>query len=416
MLSGDNGILQKTTDAKILTEKASGLEQIKIGVLGSFDKTSSLNILSLNNNLKNISGLKYKGNNLSESNKIESLPATVELNGNLYKINIDGSVENKNPIIIPDGLTIGSSVTYEPTGGTYTWDYEYATSTRSGNQELDSTSTGHDRITNWKVFKIDEDEGKIQLIPSNYDGNRTRVLFQGAQGYNNAVQLLDEACSALYAYPLKGITARSIDLEDINPLIDPDILTTAKNNNNFNIQASNAYEKGKSFYPRIYEEENKSVINGNEKTGGLGQSTPGSKKYNRDEATSLTSGQTEYTNSQVGFNLAKVNIQPYNTYYEGISWNNSNNFLDSLQESGVASTYASMLNISKYWIASRYVNASNYDCKFGIYQISGGTLDYYVMFGPGSDLDHYDQTWLLPVTTLDVSLLEKDGQNYKVNL
>ena len=164
MLSGDNGILQKTTDAKILTEKASGLEQIKIGVLGSFDKTSSLNILSLNNNLKDISGLKYKGNNLSESNKIESLPATVELNGNLYKINIDGSVENKNPIIIPDGLTIGSSVTYEPTGGTYTWDYEYATSTRSGNQELDSTSTGHDRITNWKVFKIDEDEGEIQLV------------------------------------------------------------------------------------------------------------------------------------------------------------------------------------------------------------------------------------------------------------
>lgn len=41
------------------------------------------------------------------------------------------------------------------------------------------------------------------------------MKLQGAQGYNNGVYLLNEACSYLYGNEEKGIKARSINIEDI---------------------------------------------------------------------------------------------------------------------------------------------------------------------------------------------------------
>ena len=41
------------------------------------------------------------------------------------------------------------------------------------------------------------------------------VRLYGAQGYNNAVYLLNELCSQLYSDSSKEITARSINIDDI---------------------------------------------------------------------------------------------------------------------------------------------------------------------------------------------------------
>ena len=49
---------------------------------------------------------------------------------------------------------------------------------------------GADRIVTWEVFKIDEENGEIQLVPTT---TKTRVKLKGANGYNNAVQLLNAA-------------------------------------------------------------------------------------------------------------------------------------------------------------------------------------------------------------------------------
>lgn len=63
------------------------------GIDGTIDKEQ------LNKNLKNINGLTYNGNALSDSNKIADLPATVTLNGYDIVINANGGVE-KIPEII----------------------------------------------------------------------------------------------------------------------------------------------------------------------------------------------------------------------------------------------------------------------------------------------------------------------------
>ena len=58
MLSGDNSILQKATDAKTNTEKANEKEQIQIEVLGSYNESGELKIATVNANIKNnISGV-----------------------------------------------------------------------------------------------------------------------------------------------------------------------------------------------------------------------------------------------------------------------------------------------------------------------------------------------------------------------
>ena len=80
-ITGENGILSKATSARDNNAKASAEERVKTEVLGSYGRDGKLSLDDLNNNLKNVDGLKYNGNTITESNKIESLPATVNVDG-----------------------------------------------------------------------------------------------------------------------------------------------------------------------------------------------------------------------------------------------------------------------------------------------------------------------------------------------
>ena len=80
-ITGENGILSKATNARDNNAKASAEERVKTEVLGSYGSDGKLSLDDLNNNLKNVDGLKYNGNTITESNKIESLPATVNVDG-----------------------------------------------------------------------------------------------------------------------------------------------------------------------------------------------------------------------------------------------------------------------------------------------------------------------------------------------
>ena len=97
MLTGENGILNKATTAKQKTEEATAEEKVKLEVGGSFGEDGKLDIDLLNENLrKNIDGLTYNGKaitekGVAEENRIDSLPATVELDGYEIIINENGS-------------------------------------------------------------------------------------------------------------------------------------------------------------------------------------------------------------------------------------------------------------------------------------------------------------------------------------
>ena len=120
-LTGENRILTKASQASENTREANAEEQVKLAVSASIGEDGKINLDDLNNELSKIEGLTYNGNPISNSNKIESLPATVTVDGYDITINGNGSIEN-NPNegdteqSVVDGVTIPEGFYY--VGGT----------------------------------------------------------------------------------------------------------------------------------------------------------------------------------------------------------------------------------------------------------------------------------------------------------
>lgn len=154
---------------------------------------------------------------------------------------------------IPEGLEVGDYVTYSPSG-TYNWQAEYASSdfATDGSKDITlSSASGQEFcLTQWRVLSIDESSGKVELVPTT--PTRGSLWLQGAQGYNNAVYLLNDACNNLYGNSAKGISARSIRYEDFeaeNSVFEIEYL-----------QMDTEYTGEDAEYPIIYEQEDLSVI------------------------------------------------------------------------------------------------------------------------------------------------------------
>ena len=123
-LTGENGILTQAGKAKTETTEAESIERVQVEVAGSYGLDGIIDKDQLNKNLKNINGLTYNGNVLSDSNKIDDLPATVTLNGYDVVIKANGGVEKFPEIIAkiranPQAY-YGKKVTnYKDDGNTY---------------------------------------------------------------------------------------------------------------------------------------------------------------------------------------------------------------------------------------------------------------------------------------------------------
>ena len=149
-LTGENGLITKTNSAKEKTKQAEAEERVKIEVLGSYGTDGKIDIDLLNNNLKaHITGLTYNGNKLSESNKIERLPATVVVDG--YKIEIaeNGRVTVKENEFVSDGtwndkLHVNTPKLLEGMTGVY-WD--------DNGQEVDVTKDNQENWYNYSEQK-----------------------------------------------------------------------------------------------------------------------------------------------------------------------------------------------------------------------------------------------------------------------
>ena len=109
MLTGDNGILTKANNSKNETAKATAKEKVQTEVMASYGTDGKINLDQLNKNLQNISGIKYNGSAISDSNKIASLPATVTVDGYNVTIEANGTTTvagESTPITPPTGETI----------------------------------------------------------------------------------------------------------------------------------------------------------------------------------------------------------------------------------------------------------------------------------------------------------------------
>ena len=322
---------------------------------------------------------------------------------------------------IPTELKVGSTVSYAPTG-TYNWQAQYYASVDSiknhgenytfSDITLDS-STDDYKIGTWKVFEIDKTNKKVTLVSGNTNGV---VGLQGAQGYNNGVKLLNDACSNLYSMPSKGITARSMNLEDVEKKMTATALASARGDN-YPKQVSSANSKDQSYYPSIYAQEKLSVIDGIKRSTGLGMS---------EQKTLIGRTDSGATN---GYLQANVSIQPYNTAWSLTEFGGKISSLKSSFQTDAASGvsyfdliyFCDGLSDTRYGLlASREVDVQN---SFSIGCV-GGEAFQGVQFSP---LYRYDNNMeetviaaetaigcLFPIVTVPADLIVSDGENFKV--
>ena len=368
-----------------------------------------------------ITSVKYNGTTLTPENG--EYKVAITKNGT-YQIALEGSADGQtssktesvtvtqyasaaDELQVPSTTTEASTVYYNPNGES-TWLAEYYASTTgysdvalaTGNKYVSGTNTNMS-ITEWKV--LDVKDGIVRLIPNSPSPNS--VTLQGAQGYNNAVQLLDKACSELYGGKITKdgieyeITAESIDMELIEGLMND---KETSRGSSYMSQQSNTYSRGSSWYPAIYAEEENRVIDEKDakvKLSGLGLS----------DAPTDTNGNVKFFKRRENQNgrvvvtekyQAGTRIQPYQTYY----YLDQSNF-----ESALKDGYGNLLAKNTYWVASRCVYTYSSDCAFYVRNVNSGTLSGYRMFRSNGNTISGSHS-LFPVVSLSSELISKNDQ------
>ena len=285
-------------------------------------------------------------------------------------------------------IKVGDIISYSPSG-TYSWDKSYATSNETGTQTLNSASGQSFNVSKWKVLSIDKAKGKIEMVPETIPSGT--VTLQGAQGYNNAVKLLNDVCSSLYSDTTKGITARSITEEDfvkVGGTKWTNKRASYVNYAKYGNQYTSAYTTNK-YYPAIYKNEANHVIDEIKTESGLKQS----------EQTSLIAKTDEKATN--GYLKAETSIQPYQTYYNTTDYATTASLLEGYSNILVpdgSSTY--------YWVASRCVNPYSSNCSFDVRIVGLGYFSAYRVFDSSAGVSNSSRA-VFPVVSLSSQLLEK---------
>ena len=231
MLSGQDGMLNKASNAKQDTKKAEDYEYVVLTAQSAL--TEGIGKIDFENSFDTLgNGFNHLGDGL------------VEKDGKYYRVYEDGTVTK-------GGVKVGDIVTYTPPSVIDAkWSAEYSGLKDSDetatdivlNNTLDITNENSFKITEWEVLSIDDET--INLVSKN---PTTGKVFLGyANGYNNAVKLLDDACSELYGNQAKGILGRNIKIEDIENLMTKEGLAsihsyTVSHGIKYNQQDESAY-------------------------------------------------------------------------------------------------------------------------------------------------------------------------------
>ena len=403
-LTGDNGIIDQAHTAKENTEIASWEEQIDLAIIDAENKHRDPKLDDVIEELKN-KGVITNNEQVKENGDIETNEPTYIITGKL-----DDYIPH-----IPEGLEIGSEVSYSPVGSYENWKAKYYYYESSSYTDIPlSTSDSDYAITSWKVLDIDRNNEIVKLVPT--APTTGTVTLGGSQGYNNAVKLLNDACSNLYGYGGKkaGISARSINIEDIEYYMTDEALEEVHNYTNsdsgtkYGEQVESAYSIDSSYYPLIYVEEQKSVIDGIEKEKGLKMS----------EQNSLIES-TKATSSAGGQKQAETNIQPYQTYWRKDGTFMKTAFKDFLEEG--SSTEGNFYNLilpigSSYWVASRCVDVRSTRSAFDVCCASSSYVGASNVHASHFGSSVYGNA-LFPIVSLNAELIEGNSTTgYTVNV
>ena len=296
-------------------------------------------------------------------------------------------------------VNVGDTILYNPSG-TYSWNIELAQAYGTGTNVLNSGTGNTFNIDTWKVLSVDSN-GNIEMVPLSAKGN---LVLQGAQGYNNGVKLLNDACSSLYGGSQgSGITARSICEQDFIKAGKKSQPNDTDESNDwtryraafsngyatYGYQKQNVFSQEYSHYPSIYALEKNSVIDGTTATTGLDSDK---------QTTAIEKNDYSATNGL----LQATSIQPYQSYYEVSNYSSTSDLLDSSKASILLPNNGSI----SYWIANRAICLYESGCSYFLRCIYSGRLSANSLSGSGSYSVDTSMTGLFPVVSLNASVLQ----------
>ena len=308
----------------------------------------------------------------------------------------------QNSINIGDIIYYTPPFNYENNIGTYSWNSLYSTSSESGIKIIKNTNSDF-KITKWRVLNIKEN--LIEIVP--YALSCGRVRLQGPHGYNNAVFLLNELCQKLYGNNDKGITSRSININDLENAIEK--CNCSKNLNkikyttkDFNKQAKAEYTRENSWYPIIYESEKNNIING---------FNINNKILDMSDMPKHLIERTSYGAINEGKKQAEKSIWPYKTYYNTVNYKKTYSLLGKSKKE-----YSKILlpnnEKTEYWVASRCIGFGEYCAHYDVRLMYNGFFRACRLYA-SDDIAGGEEHPIFPIVSVDSSLIKSEIQNDK---
>ena len=260
----------------------------------------------------------------------------------------------------------------------------------------EKTATGSTLLC--RVLEMDTNGNPTKLISA--DGVNTLKL-QGANGYNNAVYLINEMCKTLYSGN-QGIT-RSLTIKDLEDNYFSNKAIITRNNYTGGVEYGNTkYYLSSAQYPNIAPEEEKmgigtTLVDGQNtiRIGGLGLSEQMTIYMGSGNAANLSTTNKGITVTQTYYRINKTS----GTNIGGDMYKNLSLY-NIMHKSPTLSSDTS--DIVSYWLASRCVSPNmNYNyCGFNIRTVDSKSINAGLLFYSSGSSDGFTHA-VRPVITLN---------------
>ena len=205
--------------------------------------------------------------------------------------------------------------------------------TYSGSITNTTSTLTQETTLNWRVLDV-TDDGQVRLISAT--PTSSTVTLEGYNGYNNAVKLLDDACSTLYNSKL-ATKVQNLKIEDITKhMITQPELDTGE------------YPLKDIKYPKILEQEENQTVEKSTTENKLGLSSQSAFVTGSDTSKTSTLKNTFWDKNMQTSDLEEG-------YYE-LFINNGSNY-------------------PRYWMSSRCVDANSQYASFNVSCVISGSVN-----------------------------------------
>ena len=278
---------------------------------------------------------------------------------------------NENTLVskVNNGIVkIGDYVAYTPDDSS-TKEILEELGNYSGSKENTNLTLTQEKNLNWRV--LDVKDGCVRLISEM--PTTSLITLKGAMGYNNAVKLLDDACSSLYNNSSFTNKVQNLKIEDIQDKM------LEKDYKKFDDNYGERFTIGTKYYPSILlnEMEQKVTIN---KDVIIGEKLDLSEQKNL--VNQLDKLQAISLNVKYSYWGKKMTQNDFidNEFYE-IFINNGKNY-------------------DTYWLSSRCVDAFNTEAGFNVRYIESGGVYAHCLYISDEKVRSFGYA-LRPVVTLN---------------